>query len=128
METTTNESRGLGIRVYYHVGIAPTEAGYVISDVRFVEYNGYVYHGYSSEHPNVVLGNATRTFPWFLVAVIVIVALYLPLFVIAVKREKPLCPYCGNEVSEEYNYCPNCGFWLKYSEPPEITNRIGEKY
>jgi len=120
METTTNESVGLGYRVRYYVGISPEEAGYVLSDIRFVSYTGYVYSGYTPKKEFVSPATPEFQFPWFLIFIGALIILYIPLMLLAIKREKPLCPSCGNEVEKEYEYCPHCGFWLKYNEPPPL--------
>ncbi len=128
METTTNESRGLGFVLYYHVGTSPEEAGFYLSNIKFVNYTGYVYSGYKPNDRNVVMLSSSISFPWFIVAIIIVLGAYIPLLILCVRNDKMLCPNCGIEIDEDYEYCPNCGFWLKFNEPPPIEPARSEKY
>ncbi len=124
METTTNESVGFGLRIHYYVGISPEEAGYTIKNIRFVSYNNYTYSGYTSNDKYVKNQLVTHEFPIFLFIILTLLAIYIPLAILSVLNENKICPNCGREVRDTYNYCPYCGFWLTYDEPPPPPNDV----
>ena len=117
MESTANQSFSAFHPAYY-IGVSPEEGGYAISDVRILPYKNSWYSGYSPSGKYVKEIKTEESFPWYLIIMSVSLVIYIPLIVLAFLSEKKKCPSCHREIEEEWNYCPHCGYWLKYHLPP----------
>lgn len=48
---------------------------------------------------------------------IIIITIYIALVVgKTTEKEKPHCLACKAEITEQYNYCPECGYQVKFSD------------
>ena len=118
MESTSNETRLIGHDVHYYVGVSPEEAGFILKNMTFISFGNYHYSGYTPKNKYVKEIQSKENFPWFAVYLLILSAVFIPLFIKAVLSEKKRCPHCGKEVEESFNYCPYCGYWLRTTIPP----------
>ena len=122
METTASESQKLGGgTIHYYVGISPEETDYYeISDLKFVTFSTYVYHGYSGNSQWVK--STSQTFKsnssLYMIPAIIFPIVYVPIIIATYKSERKKCPSCGHEIENDYVYCPYCGYPLKLQFPP----------
>ena len=122
METTASKSNKLDDgTIHYYVGVSPEETDYYeISDLRFVTFSTYVYHGYGGNSKWVKNTDQTFTsnYSLYIIPAIIFPLIYLPVIIFTSLRERKRCPACGYEIEENYIYCPNCGYILKLQIPP----------
>ena len=111
MESTANQS--LNSLHPYYVGVSPEEAGYRIVDLKIVPYKESWYHGFKEDFNGIESQNLSEFSPalWLL---LVVILTYIPTIIFAFATEHKRCPRCHMEIEEEWNYCPNCGYILKY--------------
>ncbi len=123
MESTGSTSVAMGIggvrTIHYWVGVSPEEAGIDIENLTVVPVSSWHYRGYAPPSGFVEeVQVESEEFPWYLLLLSVFTLLFVPLFILACLREKKRCPRCGYAVEDNYEYCPNCGHWLRYTKPP----------
>ena len=117
MESTANQTFSAFHPAYY-VGVSPEEGGYTISDVRILPYRESWYRGYEESNKFVTREKSSESFPLYLVIMAIVIIAYIPVLILAFLYEKKKCPNCHREIEDSWNYCPHCGYWLKYEMPP----------
>ena len=128
MESTSNETVMMGgYGVHYYVGVSPMEAGFEIEELKFVPFGNYHYHGYSTKNTHTQELEIKKSFPWFVIYLLLLSAIFVPLFIKSVLMEKKRCPSCGREIEKWFNYCPYCGYWLRGTIPPPPPPEFEEK-
>jgi len=131
METTASQYKYNGMIKPFYVGVSPSEAGYKVKKLGIVPYKSSTYNGFSASNEYVTTVESQPKFPWFIVYSVIFLAIFIPLFAISYKYERKRCPSCGFEVEDTWNYCPKCGYWLRYMapKPPEFDGGFGnDKY
>ncbi len=123
MESTGSESLvtsgGSIENVHYWVGISPEAAGAKIYNLTVIPLNSPHYNGYHQQYNYAKKIKSQENFNWYVYYALALVAVFVPIFIYAVLKEKKRCPSCGYPIEEDFNYCPNCGYWLKPPRPPE---------
>jgi len=123
MESTGSESlvtTAGGIEnVHYWVGISPEAAGARIYNLTVIPVNGTHYNGYHQKYDYVKEIKSQENSNWYVFYALGLVAIFVPVFIYTVLKEKKRCPSCGYPLEDDFNYCPNCGYWLKPPRPPE---------
>ncbi len=116
IESTGSDSTivdGGAIRnVHYWVGISPEEAGAVIKNLTFVPLSGPHYSGYVQRYHYVKEMSESNGFNWYFGYMALLSVAFLSIFFYSLRREKKTCPRCSYPLENDFEYCPNCGFWV----------------